>query len=340
MSNLLKELERIEKSGLADLKKVNDLKGFEKLRIEYLGRKSKLTEILRSIQSLPQKDRPAVGKRSNEVRTSLETGFTKTQSRIEQEFSLERAKDIDVTVPAARQHLGHIHPNTQMIWRIEDVFQLMGFEVFEPYDVDDDYHNFTSLNIPEGHPARDIWDTFWTEEGFMPITHTSSMQNRVLRKRKPPIRAVVIGHTFRNERTDPRHEHTLFQCEGIYVDKGITLSDMIGTLKTFFSKIFEKDVNVKVDPDYFPFVEPGNGMALSCTLCDQKGCRVCKYTGWLEILGCGMIHPYVLKEGGIDPDVYSGFAWGFGVDRLVMLRERIEDIRHFHSGDLRFIRQF
>ncbi|MDD3648328.1 MAG: phenylalanine--tRNA ligase subunit alpha [Candidatus Dojkabacteria bacterium] len=340
MNDTLKLLESIEKSSGSDLKKVKNLKEFEKLRTQYLGRKSKLTKILRSIQNLPQKDRPSVGKKSNEVRKALEASFLKTQGELEQIQSLNEASDIDVTIPALKKHIGHIHPNTQMIWRIQDIFQLMGFEVFEPYDIDDDYHTFTSLNLPEGHPARDIWDTFWTEEGFIPITHTSSMQNRVMKMRKPPIRAVVIGHTFRNERTDPRHEHTLFQCEGIYVDKGITLSDMIGTLKIFFSKVFEKDVKVKLDPDYFPFVEPGNGMALSCTLCDQKGCRVCKYTGWLEILGCGMIHPFVLREGGIDPDVYSGFAWGFGVDRLVMLREKIEDIRHFHSGDLRFIRQF
>jgi len=227
-----------------------------------------------------------------------------------------------------------------MRWEIGDIFQLMGFEVFEPFDVDDDYHNFESVNIPKGHPARDIWDTFWTEDGFSPIPHTSSMQNRVLKSRKPPVRAVVIGHTFRNERTDPRHEHTLFQCEGVYVDKGITLQDMIGTLKYFFEQIFKKEIKVKVDPDYFPFVEPGNGMALSCTICDMKGCRVCKGTGWLEILGCGMIHPNVLKEGGVDPNMYSGFAWGFGIDRLVMLRDKIEDVRHFHSGDLRFIQQF
>jgi len=166
------------------------------------------------------------------------------------------------------------------------------------------------------------------------------MQNRIMKSRKPPIRAISIGKTFRNERTDARHEHTLYQCEGVYIDKGITFAHMLGTLKTFFDEFFGFDVKVSVSPDYFPFVEPGNGMSLTCFLCEGKGCRVCKNTGLLEILGCGMIHPNVLREGGIDPNVYSGFAWGFGLDRLIMLKYKIEDVRHFHSGDLRFIRQF
>jgi len=198
----------------------------------------------------------------------------------------------------------------------------------------------TIIIISKGHPARDSWDTFWTEDENILITHTSSMQNRVLRSKTPPIRAIVPGKCFRNEATDARHEHTFYQVEGIYVDKGITFTDMLGTLKTYFEAFFEKEIQVKFMPDFFPFVEPGGQMALSCVLCDMKGCKVCKGTGWLEILGCGMIHPNVLKEAGIDTDLYTGFAWGFGLERLIMLKQNIEDMRIFHSGDLRFIRQF
>ncbi|MFC1780436.1 phenylalanine--tRNA ligase subunit alpha [Patescibacteria group bacterium] len=336
----LKQLDNLKNKAFKDLEKVNDEKSLNEARISYLGRKSKLTEMLRSIKDLPQKDRAEIGTKTNEVRKQIEARFAEIQSKIESEEIISSTSDIDVTEPGKDHHIGHFNPDTLMMWEIEDIFQRMGFEVFEPFDIDTDYNNFQALNIPKGHPARDIWDTFWTEDGHIPITHTSSMQNRIYKSRKPPIRAVVLGHTYRNERTDARHEHTLYQCEGVYVDKGITLSHMIGTLKTFFSEVFQKETDVQVSPDYFPFVEPGNGMALSCFICDIKGCRVCKGSGWLEILGCGMIHPNVLKEGGIDPDVYSGFAWGFGVDRLAMLKYGIEDVRHFHSGDLRFVRQF
>jgi phenylalanyl-tRNA synthetase alpha chain len=336
----LKQIEKIEKDALKDIEGAKSAKELEKVRIQYLGRKSDLTKLLRSIKNVTKKDRAKIGSGLNKTRNEIAKKLEAKLEGLKSKKEIENSEDIDVTAPGQECKTGHLNPDTLLRQEIEDTFEKMGFEVWESYGLDDDYHNFTSLNIPEGHPARDIWDTFWTEDGYIPITHTSSMQNRILKARKPPIRAVVLGTCFRNERTDARHEHTLYQCEGIYVDKGISLSDMLGTLKMFFSEIFDKDVDVLVSPDYFPFVEPGNGMALSCFLCDQKGCKVCKKTGWLEILGCGMIHPYVLKEGGIDPEVYSGFAWGFGVDRLAMLKYGIEDVRHFHSGDLRFIRQF
>ena len=229
---------------------------------------------------------------------------------------------------------------TQATWRCEDIFQKMGFNIEYPFEIDDDYHNFESVNMPKDHPARDSWDTFWTKDNFIAITHTSSMQNRVISSSTPPIRVVVPGRCFRNEATDARHEHTFNQIEGIYIDKRVTLSDMLGTLKEFFVNYFETDLEIKFTPDYFPFVEPGGMMALSCIICNGKGCDVCKKTGWLEVLGCGMIHPNVLKMGGLDPEVYSGFAWGFGLERLIMLKYAIEDVRHFHSGNLDFIKQF
>lgn len=338
--NKLKKLETIKLKAISTIEGVKSPKELEEIRVTFLGRKSELTEILRGVKDLPQKNRAEFGKKANEVRKDIESKFSYMQKQLKAQAKKTQEDVFDVTRPGKKVSKGHLNPDTLMMWEIENVFQKMGFEVFEPYDIDDDYHNFESINIPKGHPARDIWDTFWTEDGFIPITHTSSMQNRVLKSRKPPIRAVVIGHTFRNERTDARHEHTLYQCEGVYVDKGISLSDMIGTMKAVFDEIFEKDVKVQIGPDYFPFVEPGNGLALSCVLCDMKGCRVCKQTGWLEIAGCGMIHPNVLTMGGIDPNAYSGFAWGFGVDRLAMLKYKIDDVRLFHSGDLRFIKQF
>ncbi len=336
----VKKLEKIEKQADKELEKVKDIKSLKEIKIKFLGRKGVLTNILRSIKDVAKEKRAEIGSEANNIKKQIEEKIKEAKNRIDAQKVIDEDSHLDVTAPGIKQKIGHINPDTLMMWEIENVFQKMGFDVYEPYIVDNDYNNFQALNIPEDHPARDIWDTFWTENDLIPITHTSSMQNRILRNNKPPIRAIVIGKTFRNERTDARHEHSLYQCEGIYVDKGISLSDMIGTLKEFFSRIFEKKVNVQITPDYFPFVEPGNAMNLSCVLCDQKGCRVCKYTGWLEIMGCGMIHPNVLKEGGIDPDTYSGFAWGFGVDRLAMLKYKINDVRLFHSGDLRFIQQF
>ncbi len=340
MKKKLKQIDEILSKAKKEAQKIDNEDRLQDFKVSYLGRKSKLTKLLRSIKDIPIKHKAEFGRKANKARKEIEKLIKTKSLEIEEEKELKADEHFDVTAPGKKDKIGHINPDTRMMWEIEDIFRRMGFEVFEPYDVDDDYHNFTSLNIPEGHPARDIWDTFWTEDDQIAITHTSSMQNRILKKHKPPTRAVVLGHTFRNESTDARHEHTLYQCEGIYVDKGITLADMIGTLKEFFTHIFKKDVKVQLVPDYFPFVEPGNGMNLSCVLCDMKGCRVCKGTGWLEIMGCGMIHPNVLKAGGVDPEVYSGFAWGFGVDRLAMLKYKINDIRLFHSGDLRFIRQF
>jgi len=339
MKKQLAQLNKINTTAQSLLQKASTVAELEALRIKFLGRKSELTVLLRSIREVPAKDRAQFGKIANKTRVQLEEQFDKKQKELK-EIRTKGEDLFDVTIPGKKTELGHLNPDTLMMWELADIFERMGFEVWEPFDVDNDYNNFEAVNMPPGHPARDMWDTFWTEDGFIPITHTSAMQNRILKSRQPPIRAAVIGHTFRNERTDARHEHTLFQCEGVYVDKGVTQTDMIGTLEALFEEVFEKDVEVMITPDYFPFVEPGNGMALTCVLCDGKGCRVCKNTGWLEILGCGMIHPNVLRAGGIDPAAYSGFAWGFGVDRLAMLKYKIDDVRLFHSGDLRFIKQF
>ena len=238
------------------------------------------------------------------------------------------------------QEQGSKHPLSAELEKISDIFLRMGFTVEDSRQLDDDYHMFGSLNFPENHPARDDYDTFQTEEGLIPPAHTSTMQNRILRKYEPPIRAVIPGRVFRNEDLDARHEHTFHQVEGIYVDRGISLGDMLGTIKTFLETYFEQDLEFKTQPFFFPFVEPGLEYMISCPFCKKKGCNICSQSGWMEIMGCGMIHPNVLREGGIDPEEFSGFAWGMGVERLIMLKNSIEDVRHFHSGKLDFLRKF
>ena len=342
MDKILTKLEKLVLDAEANLKKTTDEKMLEEMRVKYLGRKSGLTEILRKIKDLKPEEKIAVGRKANESKEKLTMLIEEKEKDLQKGriSGLAEKEWIDVTAPGHGHKMGSLHPITQMMWKAEEIFQDMGFEIVYPNEIDDDYHNFASVNIPKDHPARDSWDTFWVDDGNVMITHTSSMQNRVMKDRKPPIRAIVPGKCFRNEATDARHEHTFYQFEGIYVDKGITLSDMIGTLKEFFGRFYEKDLKVKFTPDFFPFVEPGGMMSLECVLCDGKGCRVCKFSGWLEILGCGMIHPNVLKEAGIDPATYTGFAWGFGLERLIMLKYNIEDIRLFESGDLRFVQQF
>lgn len=341
-SKIMTKLDSLLIKAEGSIQSTNNLDALEKQRVSHLGRKSKLTTILRSIKNLKPEDRGPIGSRANEIRNDITELIDNQRNKLREgdlNTKIENEK-LDITLPGTKINYGHRHPVTQMQIHAEDIFMNMGFDVVYPYEVDDDYHIFESLNFPLGHPARDNWDTFSLTDNHMPIPHTSSMQNRILSSKKPPIRAVVPGRCFRNEATDARHEHTFFQFEGIYVDVGITFGHLLGTLKTFFSTFYNQDINVKFTPDFFPFVEPGGMMSLTCILCGGKGCEVCKKSGWLEILGCGMIHPNVLEMAGIDHNVYSGFAWGFGLERLIMLKYNIEDIRLFNSGKLEFIRQF
>jgi len=342
ISKLQSQLRELKASLKNDINNIHSLIELNQRKEKYIGKKSILVVILEKIAKLPSEGKAIIGKEANLLKVETLLLFEKKQKEIANKLLEEQEKNevFDITLPGKQAKLGHTHIITQTLWKCEDIFQKMGFEIEYPYQVDDDYHNFESVNIPADHPARDSFDTFWTDDGQVAITHTSSMQNRIMLEKKPPIRVIVPGRCFRNESTDPRHEHTFYQIEGIYVDKQITLSDMLGTLKEFFTAFFETDLEIKFTPDYFPFVEPGGMMSLSCIICNGKGCEVCKKSGWLEILGCGMIHPNVLEMGGLDPQTYSGFAWGFGLERLIMLKYTIEDIRHFHSGNLDFIRQF
>lgn len=311
-------------------------------------RAPELKELYGKMALLEPSQRPAYGKAVNELRQELEALVIKHESEAEQAkvTPIDVTAPFDINVPVNRRphllssKLGSRHPLSVEREIVTDIFARMGFDCIDSRQIDDDYHMFGALNFPEGHPARDDYDTFVTEEGYIAPAHTSTMQNRVLKTNKPPIRTVAIGRVFRNEDLDAKHEHTLNQVEGVYVDKNINVGHLLATLQTFLQTYYQTDIKFRIQPSYFPFVEPGFEFAISCPFCHEKGCATCKYEGWIELLGCGMIHPNVMREGGIDPEEYTGFAWGFGLDRLVMMKYDIEDIRHFQSGKLAFLRQF
>jgi phenylalanyl-tRNA synthetase alpha chain len=314
-------------------------------------RAPELRALYGKIKEQPEEQRGAFGQAINELKQELEQQIADNSKK-----QIENDKPIDVTAPfdvnASLPELlptenGTTHPTTKEIEKICDIFYRMGFEVSESREIDDEYHMFTSLNFPDGHPARDDYDTFMTEEGFVAPAHTSTMQNRIMSARKEklengePIAVLAVDRVFRNEDLDARHEHTFHQAEGIYLGKNITVGNLVATLKTFLTTYFGKEVQTKITPFYFPFTEPSFEFSLSCPFCKEgEDCRVCSSERWIELLGCGMIHPNVLIEAGIDPEKYTGFAWGCGIERLVMMRYNIEDIRHFNSGKLAFLRQF
>lgn len=339
---LLAELDDLFLKAKANISSTETDDELDQERVRYTGRKSELTTILRGIKDLSPEGKQALGAKANEVKERILELVDKQQKQLQKKAVAKAIKEenLDVTLPGKQVPQGSKHIISQMQERTEEIFQRMGFDVVYPYEIDTDFNNFQAVNIPEGHPARDSWDTFWTEDEQIAITHTSAMQNRVLRSQEPPIRVVVPGRTFRHEATDARHEHTFFQVEGVYVDKGVTFADMLGTLQTFFSEFFGQKINIKFSPDFFPFVEPGGMISIDVSGLGDSFMEISKGTGWLEILGCGMIHPRVLEMGGIDPNVYSGFAWGFGLERVVMPKFSIEDIRLIYKGDLDFVRQF
>lgn len=317
-----------------------------------------LKALYAEIPTLPSEERGAFGKEINQLKGELEQMVAEHKEQAEVLPPIDVTAPFDVNVPAHKRprlltsDSGSRHPLMVEIEKISDIFYRMGFVVEESRQLDDDWHMFTSLNFPEGHPARDDYDTFMTVETdkngkqLIAPAHTSTMQNRLLQKYKSnleagrPIAVLVPDRVFRNEDLDARHEHTFYQFEGIYVDKGIHAGHLMATLKTFLQDYFQQDIEIKTQPFYFPFTEPSFEFALSCPFCQKKGCNVCSRSGWIELLGCGMIHPNVLKMAGIDPNQYTGYAWGSGVERLVMMKYNIEDVRHFESGKLDFLRQF
>ncbi|MEE9520233.1 MAG: phenylalanine--tRNA ligase subunit alpha [Dehalococcoidales bacterium] len=346
---MLQQLEELKRNALQELESINTAKELEPWRVRYLGKKSDLTKVLRTLAALPLEERKAIGACANEVRVSLEGSLRqKEQALREVELALSAQEEhVDVTLPGRSLLRGHLHPITQTLHEICDIFASMGFQVVEGPEVDWDYYNFEALNIPKEHPARDTMSTSWvdfeTDSGERPMllrTHTTSVSSRVIETMRPPIRVVEPGKVYRYEASDATHTPMFYQIDGLVVDKGITMSDLKGTLYEFARRFFGEDRKVRFRCDYFPFVEPGAEMAIECLVCGGEGCRLCGNTGWIEILGAGMTHPEVLQRGGLDPEVYTSFAFGMGIDRLPMLRYRIEDTRLFYSSDLRFLRQF
>lgn len=318
----------------------------ENIRISVLGRKGRLTKILRSLGSLSPEERAHIGKLSNQYKQELESalnsrweelGRTSVDTLFSDEW-IDVTLDEDALHPAP--HLGRLHPVSAIQYEIEDIFTSMGFEILDGPEAETEYYNFEALNIPKHHPARDIQDTFWTEDGNLLRTHTSAIQIRGMERMDPPFRIAAPGRVFRYESTDASHENTFYQIEGMMVDRDINVAHLIHVMKKLLKELFKKEVLVRLRPAYYPFVEPGFDLDFSCLICGGKGCSVCKKTGWIEFLGCGLVHPNVLRMGKIDPLDWSGFAFGMGLNRLAMMRYGINDIRHFLSGDIRFLMQF
>ncbi|MCP4581746.1 MAG: phenylalanine--tRNA ligase subunit alpha [candidate division Zixibacteria bacterium] len=337
MDDLLKRLKDFEDSALSRLKSAQSGKDLDVLRVEFLGRKGKLSEYSRMLGKAPAELRPKIGAEVNRLKKVI-------QERIDAAgvgFGGGGKKEFfDYTLPVRSSFVGRKHPLLQTVDDIVSIFHGMGFEVASGPDVETDYYTFDALNTPEDHPSRDLSDTFYIKKGVCLRTHTSPVQIRTMEKQKPPVRIIAPGRCYRSDTPDASHSPVFYQCEGLYVDEGVTMADLKGTITAFARMMFGKNVRVRFRPHFFPFTEPSVEYDFSCVICGGKGCRVCKYNGWLEISGAGMVDPEVFRAVGYDSEKYTGFAWGMGVDRITMLRYRIDDIRLLYENDIRFIRQF
>lgn len=334
----------MRKEALAALGAAADADAVRELRVRYLGKKGELTGILRGMGALSAAERPVVGQLANEARIALEAALDQREAELAEQALAVRlqAEALDITLPGRQVPRGHLHLLNQVRTRIEEIFISMGYDVFEGPEVETDYYNFEALNIPKGHPARDAQDTFFITDELLLHTHTSNNQIRYMRQVAPrlPVRVICPGRVYRNDAEDATHSHMFTQVEGLVVDKGITMGDLKGTLLEMARGLFGPDAGVRLRPSYFPFTEPSAEMDISCPFCKQKGCRICKQSGWIEIGGSGMVHPVVLKNGGYDPEQVSGFAFGYGPERIAMLMYQIDDLRYFYLNDMRFVRQF
>lgn len=322
--------------ALAALEKLNDM------RVNILGKKGELTAVLKGMKDVSPEDRPKVGQMVNDARAEIEAALEQAKKKMERalrEASM-KAEVIDVTLPAKRNAAGHRHPNFIVLEEVERIFVGMGYEVVEGPEIEKDYYNFEALNIPADHPAKDEQDTFYINGDILLRTQTSPVQVRTMEQKKPPIRMLAPGRVFRSDEVDATHSPSFHQIEGMVIDKGITFADLKGTLEEFAKELYGPETKVKFRPHHFPFTEPSAEMDVSCFKCGGKGCRFCKGGGWIEILGCGMVHPKVLRMSGIDPEVYSGFAFGMGLERISLLKYEIDDMRLLYENDVRFLKQF
>jgi phenylalanyl-tRNA synthetase alpha chain len=336
------DLEAIRQKVSDDLKGVNEQKPLDDLRVKYLGKKGELTAILKQMGKLSAEERPAVGQKANEIRSFIESELQERSTELKKQELTHRLEHeaIDVTMPGKYQQLGAKHPLSIGLDEIKEIFVGMGFDIVDGPEVETDYYNFEALNIPKNHPARDTQDTFYINENILLRTQTSPVQVRVMEKQKPPIRIISPGRVYRSDAVDATHSPIFHQIEGLVVDKGITFAHLKGTLETFVKRLYGEDSVVRFRPHHFPFTEPSAEVDVQCFHCHGEGCRLCKGEGWIEILGCGMVHPKVLANCGIDPEVYTGFALGMGLERVVMRRYQIDDMRLFYENDVRFLKQF
>ena len=333
-----RKLQQLKKEIQTALVQATDANALADLKNKYFGRKGVLNSYLRSVKELSETERPKVGLMVNKVKEELFEQLEAAQKKFGVLFNA--ADDFDATLPGQYPGFGHLHPITIIQRQLEDLCSAMGFRILDGPEVESEYYNFTALNVPADHPARDAQDTFWLTDGNLLRTHTSPVQVRALQKYGAPFRGVVPGRCFRYESTDASHDHTFYQMEGLMVDRNITIANLIAVMKELLQAIFQREVTVRLRPGFFPFVEPGFELDIRCLICEGKGCSVCKRIGWVELMPCGMVHPNVLIAGKVDPKEFSGFAFGLGLTRLVMMKYGIDDIRYLLSGDLRFSEQF
>lgn len=339
---LKSKINNLKKSFLEKLETVKTSKELEELKVHYLGKKGPIQALMLELKNCTPEERPSFGMLINDLKNEVSEHIVATEQSIssEEQIGLFEKQKIDVALPGRKSFLGNSHPVTKMMDKMLDVFINMGFSVQLGPDLDSDYYNFETLNFEKEHPARDMQDTFYVSPEKLLRTQTSNVQVRVMEKCKPPIRVVAPGRCFRNENISSRSHVFFHQIEGFYVDEKVSFADLFSTLEEFWNKLFEKNLKMRYRPSYFPFVEPGLEVDISCFICEGKGCRICKNSGWLEVAGAGMIHPNVLKASNIDPEKYSGYAWGIGIERLAMQYFGINDIRFFTENDMRFLKQF
>ena len=336
------QLEKIKEEALKQIAASDALEKLNDIRVSYLGKKGQLTSLLKGMKDVSPEERPKVGQMVNDARALIEGRLEEAKTALAQKAREEQLKKevIDVTLPAKRQEEGHRHPNTIALEEVERIFIGMGYEVVEGPEVEYDEYNFEKLNIPKGHPARDEQDTFYVNDSILLRSQTSPVQVRTMEQGKLPIRMIAPGRVFRSDEVDATHSPSFHQIEGLVIDKGITFADLKGTLEEFAKEMFGTETKVKFRPHHFPFTEPSAEVDVSCFKCGGKGCRFCKGSGWIEILGCGMVHPHVLEMCNIDPDEYSGFAFGVGLERIALLKYEIDDMRLLYENDIRFLKQF
>lgn len=340
---MIEKISNLRDAALDKIKAAATSNEVEELRVKLLGKKGELTDMLKDLKNMAIEERKQFGQEANELKNELsellEAKF-KEISNNDVKKSLSKGSSFDISLPGTRFQIGSLHPVTIVQKEVEKIFTGMGFNIVDGPEVEEEFFNFEALNIPKNHPARDMQDTYWLENGSLLRTHTSPCQVRAMQKYGAPLKVIAPGRCFRNESTDASHENTFFQLEGMMIDKNVSIANLIYVMKILLSEIFKRDVKVRLRPGFFPFVEPGFELDLNCMICGGSGCPTCKHSGWIELLPCGMVHPNVLRAGGIDPEEYTGFAFGVGLTRLAMMKYGISDIRVLNSGDLRAMEQF